>query len=188
MTKLLELVPGTRFPHRREVLHGSGVAGTHLNGAGSIPMQACPYRRASKPGKGAPPRGAVCDHRSCPISSARRAGSKQAGRIRVKRDGPKIGGIATFAMESDRDGCACGGGAPRRRSRKGAAKLQRRNRPCEQFSARILLALVDGQNRASSACASCSHFLEIREHTTHFAASPATRSSAPKTASRWSRL
>jgi len=159
--KLLELVPGPDFPTGGEVLTGSGVRDTYLNGRGSIPMRGVAHIEEIQPGKGRHRRGAVVIT-ELPYQLSK-AGwiEKLADQV---NDG-KIGGIADIRDESDRDGMRVvvevrRDGDPE----KVLGELQRRTALQGNFGA-ILLALVDGQPRQLSLRQLLQHFLEYREHT-----------------------
>ncbi len=159
--KLLELVPGPDFPTGGEVLTGSGVRDTYLNGRGSIPMRGVAHIEEVQPGKGRHRRGAVVIT-ELPYQLSK-AGwiEKLAEQV---NDG-KIGGIADIRDESDRDGMRVvvevrRDGEPA----KVLAELQRRTALQSNFGA-IMLALVHGQPLQLSLRQILNHFLEYREHT-----------------------
>ncbi len=159
--KLLELVPGPDFPTGGEVLTGSGVRDTYLNGRGSIPMRGVAHIEEVQPGKGRHRRGAVVIT-ELPYQLSK-AGwiEKLAEQV---NDG-KIGGIADIRDESDREGMRVvvevrRDGEPA----KVLAELQRRTALQSNFGA-IMLALVHGQPLQLSLRQILNHFLEYREHT-----------------------
>ena len=159
--KLLELVPGPDFPTGGEVLTGSGVRDTYLNGRGSIPMRGVAHIEEVQPGKGRHRRGAVVIT-ELPYQLSK-AGwiEKLAEQV---NDG-KIGGIADIRDESDRDGMRVvvevrRDGEPEQV----LAELQRRTALQSNFGA-IMLALVNGQPRQLNLRQLLQHFLEYRDHT-----------------------
>ena len=159
--KLLELVPGPDFPTGGEVLTGSGVRDTYLNGRGSIPMRGVAHIEEVQPGKGRHRRGAVV------ITELPYQLSKAGWieKLAEQVNGGKIGGIADIRDESDRDGMRVvvevrRDGDPT----KVLAELQRRTALQSNFGA-IMLALVQGQPLQLSLRQILNHFLEYREHT-----------------------
>jgi DNA gyrase subunit A len=159
--KLLELVPGPDFPTGGEVLTGSGVRDTYLNGRGSIPMRGVAHIEEMQPGKGRHRRGAVV------ITELPYQLSKAGWieKLAEQVNEGKIGGIADIRDESDRDGMRVvvevrRDGEPE----KVLAELQRRTALQSNFGA-ILLALVNGQPRQLNLRQLLQHFLEYREHT-----------------------
>ncbi|MBC1260385.1 DNA topoisomerase 4 subunit A [Synechococcus sp. BSF8S] len=159
--KLLELVPGPDFPTGGEVLVGSGVRDTYLQGRGSIPMRGIAHIEEVQPGKGRHRRSAVVIT-ELPYQLSK-AGwiEKLAEQV---NDG-KIGGIADIRDESDREGMRVVIELRRDADAdKVLADLQRRTSLQSNFGA-ILLALVNGQPQQLSLRRMLSHFLEYREHT-----------------------
>ncbi|MFM9086616.1 MAG: DNA topoisomerase (ATP-hydrolyzing) subunit A, partial [Cyanobium sp.] len=159
--KLLELVPGPDFPTGGEVLTGSGVRETYLNGRGSIPMRGVAHIEEVQPGKGRHRRSAVVIT-ELPYQLSK-AGwiEKLAEQV---NDG-KIGGIADIRDESDRDGMRIV--VELRRDANAEAvlgDLQRRTALQSNFGA-ILLTLVNGQPRQLSLRQLLQEFLDYRELT-----------------------
>jgi len=159
--KLLELVPGPDFPTGGEVLVGSGVRDTYLQGRGSIPMRGIAHIEEVQPGKGRHRRSAVVVT-ELPYQLSK-AGwiEKLADQV---NDG-KIGGIADIRDESDREGMRVVIELRRdAEASKVLTDLQRRTSLQSNFGA-ILLALVNGQPQQLSLRQMLNHFLEYREHT-----------------------
>ena len=159
--KLLELVPGPDFPTGGEVLVGSGLRDTYLNGRGSIPMRGVAHIEEVQPGKGRHRRGAVVIT-ELPYQLSK-AGwiEKLAEQV---NDG-KIGGIADIRDESDRDGMRVVVELRRDADpEKVLAELQRRTALQSNFGA-ILLALVHGQPLQLTLRQLLEQFLEYRELT-----------------------
>jgi DNA gyrase subunit A len=159
--KLLELVPGPDFPTGGEVLLGSGIRDTYLNGRGSIPMRGVAHIEEVQPGKGRHRRGAVVIT-ELPYQLSK-AGwiEKLAEQV---NDG-KIGGIADIRDESDREGMRVVVEVRRDANPESVlADLQRRTALQSNFGA-ILLALVQGQPQQLSLRELLQHFLEYRELT-----------------------
>ncbi|EAQ75727.1 MULTISPECIES: DNA topoisomerase (ATP-hydrolyzing) subunit A [unclassified Synechococcus] len=159
--KLLELVPGPDFPTGGEVLVGSGVRDTYLQGRGSIPMRGIAHIEEVQPGKGRHRRSAVVIT-ELPYQLSK-AGwiEKLADQV---NDG-KIGGIADIRDESDREGMRVVIELRRdTEASKVLTDLQRRTSLQSNFGA-ILLALVNGQPQQLSLRQLLNHFLEYREHT-----------------------
>ncbi|MEB3277289.1 MAG: DNA topoisomerase (ATP-hydrolyzing) [Cyanobacteriota bacterium] len=159
--KLLELVPGPDFPTGGEVLIGSGVRDTSLNGRGSIPMRGVAHIEEVQPGKGRHRRSAVVIT-ELPYQLSK-AGwiEKLAEQV---NDG-KIGGIADIRDESDRDGMRVV--VELRRDANAdtvLTDLQRRTALQSNFGA-ILLALVNGQPVQLTLRQLLRDFLEYRELT-----------------------
>jgi len=159
--KLLELVPGPDFPTGGEVLVGSGVRETYLNGRGSIPMRGVAHIEEVQPGKGRHRRGAVVIT-ELPYQLSK-AGwiEKLAEQV---NDG-KIGGIADIRDESDREGMRVVVELRRDANADAVlADLQRRTALQSNFGA-ILLALVNGQPVQLSLRQLLQEFLDYRELT-----------------------
>ncbi len=159
--KLLTLVPGPDFPTGGEVLTGSGVRDTYLNGRGSIPMRGVAHIEEVQPGKGRHRRAAVVVT-ELPYQLSK-AGwiEKLAEQV---NDG-KIGGIADIRDESDRDGMRVVVELRRdAEADKVLSELQRRTALQSNFGA-ILLALVNGKPQQLSLRQLLEQFLEYREHT-----------------------
>ncbi|MEB3234385.1 MAG: DNA topoisomerase (ATP-hydrolyzing) [Cyanobacteriota bacterium] len=159
--KLLELVPGPDFPTGGEVLIGSGVRETYLNGRGSIPMRGVAHIEEVQPGKGRHRRSAVVIT-ELPYQLSK-AGwiEKLAEQV---NDG-KIGGIADIRDESDRDGMRVVVELRRDANAETVlTDLQRRTALQSNFGA-ILLALVNGQPVQLSLRQLLQEFLEYRELT-----------------------
>jgi DNA gyrase subunit A len=159
--KLLELVPGPDFPTGGEVLVGSGVRETYLNGRGSIPMRGVAHIEEVQPGKGRHRRSAVVIT-ELPYQLSK-AGwiEKLAEQV---NDG-KIGGIADIRDESDREGMRVVVELRRDANADAVlADLQRRTALQSNFGA-ILLALVNGQPVQLSLRQLLQEFLEYRELT-----------------------
>ncbi|MCX5932075.1 MAG: DNA topoisomerase 4 subunit A [Cyanobacteria bacterium] len=159
--KLLELVPGPDFPTGGEVLVGTGVRDTYLQGRGSIPMRGIAHIEEVQPGKGRHRRSAVVVT-ELPYQLSK-AGwiEKLAEQV---NDG-KIGGIADIRDESDREGMRVVIELRRdAEASKVLTDLQRRTSLQSNFGA-ILLALVNGQPQQLSLRQMLNHFLEYREHT-----------------------
>ncbi|MDM7937122.1 MAG: DNA topoisomerase 4 subunit A [Cyanobium sp. CZS 48M] len=159
--KLLQLVPGPDFPTGGEVLVGSGVRDTYLQGRGSIPMRGIAHIEEVQPGKGRHRRSAVVVT-ELPYQLSK-AGwiEKLADQV---NDG-KIGGIADIRDESDREGMRVVIELRRdAEASKVLTDLQRRTSLQSNFGA-ILLALVNGQPQQLSLRQMLNHFLEYREHT-----------------------
>jgi DNA gyrase subunit A len=159
--KLLELVPGPDFPTGGEVLLGSGVRETYLNGRGSIPMRGVAHIEEVQPGKGRHKRNAVVIT-ELPFQLSK-AGwiEKLAEQV---NDG-RIGGIADIRDESDRDGMRVVVELRRDADpEKVLQDLQRRTSLQSNFGA-ILLALVDGQPQQLSLRQLLQTFLDYREQT-----------------------
>ncbi len=159
--KLLELVPGPDFPTGGEVLTGSGVRDTYLNGRGSIPMRGVAHIEEVQPGKGRHRRAAV-------VVTELPYQLSKAGwieKLAEQVNEGKIGGIADIRDESDRDGMRVV--IELRRDAdpdKVLGELQRRTALQSNFGA-ILLALVNGQPQQLSLRQLLAQFLEYREHT-----------------------
>jgi DNA gyrase subunit A len=159
--KLLELVPGPDFPTGGEVLVGSGVRETYLNGRGSIPMRGVAHIEEVQPGKGRHRRSAVVIT-ELPYQLSK-AGwiEKLAEQV---NDG-KIGGIADIRDESDRDGMRVVVELRRDANAETVlTDLQRRTALQSNFGA-ILLALVNGQPVQLTLRQLLQEFLEYRELT-----------------------
>ena len=159
--KLLELVPGPDFPTGGEVLVGSGVRETYLNGRGSIPMRGVAHIEEVQPGKGRHRRNAVVIT-ELPYQLSK-AGwiEKLAEQV---NDG-KIGGIADIRDESDRDGMRVVVELRRDANAETVlTDLQRRTALQSNFGA-ILLALVNGQPVQLTLRQLLQEFLEYRELT-----------------------
>jgi DNA gyrase subunit A len=159
--RLLELVPGPDFPTGGELLTGSGVRDTYLNGRGSIPMRGVAHIEEVQPGKGRHRRGAVVIT-ELPYQLSK-AGwiEKLAEQVNEGR----IGGIADIRDESDRDGMRVVIEVRRdAEATKVLAELQRRTALQSNFGAN-LLALVNGQPRQLNLRQLLQHFLDYREHT-----------------------
>ena len=159
--KLLELVPGPDFPTGGEVLIGSGIRDTYLNGRGSIPMRGVAHIEEVQPGKGRHRRGAVVIT-ELPYQLSK-AGwiEKLAEQV---NDG-KIGGIADIRDESDREGMRVVVELRRDADpQKVLSELQRRTALQSNFGA-ILLALVHGQPLQLTLRQMLQQFLEYRELT-----------------------
>jgi DNA gyrase subunit A len=159
--RLLELVPGPDFPTGGELLTGSGVRDTYLNGRGSIPMRGVAHIEEVQPGKGRHRRGAVVIT-ELPYQLSK-AGwiEKLAEQVNEGR----IGGIADIRDESDRDGMRIVIEVRRdAEATKVLAELQRRTALQSNFGAN-LLALVNGQPRQLNLRQLLQHFLDYREHT-----------------------
>jgi len=159
--KLLELVPGPDFPTGGEVLVGSGVRETYLNGRGSIPMRGVAHIEEVQPGKGRHRRSAVVIT-ELPYQLSK-AGwiEKLAEQV---NDG-KIGGIADIRDESDREGMRVVVELRRDANADAVlADLQRRTALQSNFGA-ILLALVNGQPVQLSLRQLLQEFLDYRELT-----------------------
>jgi DNA gyrase subunit A len=159
--KLLELVPGPDFPTGGEVLIGSGVRDTYLNGRGSIPMRGVAHIEEVQPGKGRHKRGAVVIT-ELPYQLSK-AGwiEKLAEQV---NDG-KITGIADIRDESDRDGMRVVVELRRDANPEAVlADLQRRTALQSNYGA-ILLALVHGKPVQLSLRELLQEFLEYRELT-----------------------
>jgi DNA gyrase subunit A len=159
--KLLELVPGPDFPTGGEVLTGTGVRDTYLNGRGSIPMRGVAHIEEVQPGKGRHRRGAVVIT-ELPYQLSK-AGwiEKLAEQV---NDG-KITGIADIRDESDRDGMRVV--VELRRDAdppKVLTELQRRTALQSNYGA-ILLALVNGKPVQLSLRQLLQEFLDYRELT-----------------------
>jgi len=159
--KLLSMVPGPDFPTGGEVLLGTGVRDTYLNGRGSIPMRGVAHIEEVQPGKGRHRRAAVVIT-ELPYQLSK-AGwiEKLAEQV---NDG-KITGIADIRDESDRDGMRVVVELRRdAEAEKVLTELQRRTALQSNFGA-ILLALVDGKPQQLSLRQLLNRFLEYREHT-----------------------
>ncbi|MFM1811465.1 MAG: hypothetical protein RLZZ336_403 [Cyanobacteriota bacterium] len=159
--KLLELVPGPDFPTGGEVLVGSGVRETYLNGRGSIPMRGVAHIEEVQPGKGRHRRNAVVIT-ELPYQLSK-AGwiEKLAEQV---NDG-KIGGIADIRDESDREGMRVVVELRRDANAETVlTDLQRRTALQSNFGA-ILLALVNGQPVQLTLRQLLQEFLEYRELT-----------------------
>jgi DNA gyrase subunit A len=159
--KLLELVPGPDFPTGGEVLTGSGVRDTYLNGRGSIPMRGVAHFEEVQPGKGRHKRAAVVIT-ELPYQLSK-AGwiEKLAEQV---NDG-KITGIADIRDESDRDGMRVVVELRRDANPETVlTELQRRTALQSNFGA-ILLALVHGKPVQLSLRELLREFLEYRELT-----------------------
>ncbi len=159
--RLLELVPGPDFPTGGEVLTGSGLRDTYLNGRGSIPMRGVAHLEEVQPGKGRHRRGAV-------VVTELPYQLSKAGwieKLAEQVNEGKIGGIADIRDESDREGMRVV--IELRRDAdppKVLGELQRRTALQSNYGA-ILLALVNGQPRQLSLRQLLQQFLEYREHT-----------------------
>jgi DNA gyrase subunit A len=159
--KLLELVPGPDFPTGGEVLLGSGIRDTYLNGRGSIPMRGVAHVEEVQPGKGRHRRSAIVVT-ELPYQLSK-AGwiEKLAEQVNEGR----IGGIADIRDESDREGMRVVVELRRDASAETVmADLQRRTALQSNFGA-ILLALVHGQPLQLSLRQLLQQFLEYRELT-----------------------
>jgi len=159
--KLLELVPGPDFPTGGEVLLGSGIRDTYLNGRGSIPMRGVAHIEEVQPGKGRHRRGAVV------ITELPYQLSKAGWieKLAEQVNEGKIGGIADIRDESDREGMRVVVEVRRDANPESVlADLQRRTALQSNFGA-ILLALVQGQPQQLSLRELLQHFLEYREIT-----------------------
>jgi DNA gyrase subunit A len=159
--KLLELIPGPDFPTGGEVLLGSGLRETYLQGRGSIPMRGVAHTEEVQLGKGRHKRNAV-------VVTELPYQLSKAGWIEkladLVNDG-KIGGIADIRDESDREGMRVV--VELRRDSdpdKVLKELQRRTALQSNFGA-ILLALVDGQPQQLSLRQLLQTFLDYRELT-----------------------
>jgi len=144
-------------------------------------------------GQGAPPPAWRCDHRSCPISSSKAGLGREAGRSRSYVRARSAASLNISRNESDsRRPCPrVVGGAPRRAIPKRClGELQRRKNapPWQSIFGRDPVALVDGQT-AQLLRRLLQHFPGVSgSNTNHSPQSPPPRgSSAPKTASRWSK-
>jgi len=159
--KLLELVPGPDFPTGGEVLIGSGVRETYLNGRGSIPMRGVAHIEEVQPGKGRHRRSAV-------VVTELPYQLSKAGwieKLAEQVNEGKIGGIADIRDESDRDGMRIMVELRRDANAETVlADLQRRTALQSNFGA-ILLALVNGQPVQLSLRQLLQEFLEYRELT-----------------------
>jgi len=159
--KLLELVPGPDFPTGGEVLLGSGIRDTYLNGRGSIPMRGVAHIEEVQPGKGRHRRGAVV------ITELPYQLSKAGWieKLAEQVNEGKIGGIADIRDESDREGMRVVVEVRRDANAETVlADLLRRTSLQTNFGA-ILLALVHGQPQQLTLRQLLQHFLEYREHT-----------------------
>jgi DNA gyrase subunit A len=159
--KLLELVPGPDFPTGGEVLTGSGLRDTYLNGRGSIPMRGVAHFEEVQPGKGRHKRAAVVIT-ELPYQLSK-AGwiEKLAEQV---NDG-KITGIADIRDESDRDGMRVVVELRRDANPETVlTELQRRTALQSNYGA-ILLALVHGKPVQLSLRELLQEFLEYRELT-----------------------
>ncbi|MGB1416313.1 MAG: DNA gyrase/topoisomerase IV subunit A [Synechococcus sp.] len=159
--KLLELIPGPDFPTGGEVLLGTGLRETYLQGRGSIPMRGVAHTEEVQLGKGRHKRNAV-------VVTELPYQLSKAGWIEkladLVNDG-KIGGIADIRDESDREGMRVV--VELRRDSdpdKVLKELQRRTALQSNFGA-ILLALVDGQPQQLSLRQLLQTFLDYRELT-----------------------
>jgi DNA gyrase subunit A len=159
--KLLELIPGPDFPTGGEVLTGSGVRETYLNGRGSIPMRGVAHIEEVQPGKGRHKRGAVVIT-ELPYQLSK-AGwiEKLAEQV---NDG-KITGIADIRDESDREGMRVVVELRRDANPETVlTDLQRRTALQSNYGA-ILLALVEGKPLQLSLRELLQEFLTYRELT-----------------------
>ena len=159
--KLLELIPGPDFPTGGEILLGSGLRETYLQGRGSIPMRGVAHTEEVQLGKGRHKRNAV-------VVTELPYQLSKAGWIEkladLVNDG-KIGGIADIRDESDREGMRVV--VELRRDSdpdKVLKELQRRTALQSNFGA-ILLALVNGQPQQLSLRQLLQTFLDYRELT-----------------------
>ena len=159
--KLMELIPGPDFPTGGEILLGSGLRETYLQGRGSIPMRGVAHTEEVQLGKGRHKRNAV-------VVTELPYQLSKAGWIEkladLVNDG-KIGGIADIRDESDRDGMRVV--VELRRDSdpdKVLKELQRRTALQSNFGA-ILLALVNGQPQQLSLRQLLQTFLDYRELT-----------------------
>ncbi|MFZ9951622.1 MAG: DNA gyrase/topoisomerase IV subunit A [Vulcanococcus sp.] len=159
--KLLELVPGPDFPTGGEVLIGSGVRDTYLNGRGSIPMRGVAHIEEIQPGKGRHKRGAVV------ITELPYQLSKAGWieKLAEQVNEGKITGIADIRDESDREGMRVVVELRRDANPESVlAELQRRTALQSNYGA-ILLALVHGKPVQLSLRELLQEFLEYRELT-----------------------
>ena len=159
--KRLELVPGPDFPTGGEVLIGSGVRETYLNGRGSIPMRGVAHIEEVQPGKGRHRRSAVVVT-ELPYQLSKAGWIEKLAEL--VNDG-KIGGIADIRDESDRDGMRVVVELRRDANAETVlADLQRRTALQSNFGA-ILLALVNGQPVQLTLRQLLQEFLDYRELT-----------------------
>jgi len=159
--KLLELVPGPDFPTGGEVLTGSGVRDTYLNGRGSIPMRGVAHFEEVQPGKGRHKRSAVV------ITELPYQLSKAGWieKLAEQVNEGKITGIADIRDESDRDGMRVVVELRRDANPETVlTELQRRTALQSNYGA-ILLALVHGKPIQLSLRELLREFLDYRELT-----------------------
>ena len=159
--RLLKLIPGPDFPTGAEVLRGSGLTDTYLQGRGSIPVRGVAHTEEVLRGKGKHRRNAVVVT-ELPYQLSKAGWIEKVAEL--VNDG-RLPGISDIRDESDREGMRVVIELRRDADAQTVIEELRRRTPLQSNFGAILLALVNGRPVQLSLRRMLQEFLQFRELT-----------------------